>query len=144
MNEPILKEPCMTDTPFQTMQEVDNYLSGDTVACLICGKSFQTLNCSHLGSHGITHDEYRVRFGIPFNRSLTSAPFRAKSRALIGPEHIERLERSRAARIESLAAPSSRTGHWRQRSSIKGGRTEPKARPPLWSQPPAPFAAARS
>jgi predicted transcriptional regulator len=102
MNEPIRKEPFMADTPFQTMQEVDNYLSGDTVACLICGKSFQTLNCSHLGSHGITHDEYRIRFGIPFNRSLTSAPSRAKSRALIGPERVEWLERSRTARMEAL------------------------------------------
>jgi predicted transcriptional regulator len=92
----------MTNTPFQTMQEVDDYLSGDTVECLVCRKSFQTLNFTHLASHGITHDEYRVRFGIPFNRSLTSAPFRAKSRALIGPERIEWLERSRAARVESL------------------------------------------
>ena len=102
MNELTRKEPFMTDTPFQTMEEVDDYLSGDTVACLICGKSFQSLTCSHLGSHRITHDEYRMRFGIPFNRSLASAPSRAKSRALIGPEHFERLERSRDARIEAL------------------------------------------
>jgi predicted transcriptional regulator len=98
----------MTDSPFQTMQEVDNYLSGDTVACLICGKSFQTLNCSHLGSHGITHDEYRVRFGIPFKRSLTSAPFREKSRAGIGAQQIERLQRARKAMIESIASRSPR------------------------------------
>ena len=40
---PTLEGP-MSDTPFQTMAEVDEYLSGNTIECLICAKSFQRLN----------------------------------------------------------------------------------------------------
>lgn len=67
--------------PFQTTREVDNYLSGDTIACLVCGKRFQALRPTHLRLHGLTHAEYRRRFGIPPHRPLASAPSLARSRA---------------------------------------------------------------
>jgi predicted transcriptional regulator len=85
----------MTNLLFQTMEEVEKYLSGDTIECLICGKTFGSLSVAHLRSHGITHDEYRIRFGIPFKRSLTSAPFRAKLRAVVDADYIARLRNHR-------------------------------------------------
>jgi predicted transcriptional regulator len=98
----------MTNQPFQTMKEVDDYLSGDSIACLVCGQRFPFLHRSHLQSHGLSHDEYRMRFGIPFTRSLTSAPFRATNSALARPELKERLARGRAAMLESPPHRSAR------------------------------------
>jgi len=34
-----------------------------TITCVICGKSFKLLTKKHLGSHGLTADEYRERCG---------------------------------------------------------------------------------
>src|SRR5579863_6997093 len=77
------------DAPFQTMQEVDDYLSGSTITCLVCGRSLQRLNRHIQSAHHLTPEEYRVQFGIPFSRSLTSACSRAKSSAAMTPERIE-------------------------------------------------------
>lgn len=84
-------ELSMTDTPFQTMAEIDEYLSGNCIQCLICGESFQRLNRHLQRVHEIAPDEYRRRFGIPFGRSLTSAPSRAKTGAAMTPERIRHL-----------------------------------------------------
>jgi ROS/MUCR transcriptional regulator protein len=83
----------LTNTSFQTMQEVDDYLSGNTITCLVCGKSLQRLNMHLQKAHGTTPEEYRVQFGIPLSRSLTSAPSRAKSSASMTPERIEQFKR---------------------------------------------------
>lgn len=34
-----------------------------TITCVICGKAFKLLTKKHLGSHGLTADEYRERCG---------------------------------------------------------------------------------
>jgi hypothetical protein len=85
------------NAPFQTMREVDDYLSGNTIACLICGKSLQRLNIHLQKVHGTTPVEYRAQFGIPFSRSLTSEPSRAKSRAAMTPERLEQFKRVMAS-----------------------------------------------
>jgi predicted transcriptional regulator len=97
----------MTNLLFQTMEAVENYLAGDTIECLICGKTFgSSLSVAHLRLHGMTHDEYRIRFGIPFKRSLTSAPFRAKLRAVVDADYIARLKNHKTTVEEcSLHAP---------------------------------------
>jgi hypothetical protein len=66
--------------PFTTVAQVSRYLGGKIITCLLCGRRLQRLG-SHLESkHGMSADDYRVQFGIPWTRSLTSAPSRAKSR----------------------------------------------------------------
>jgi predicted transcriptional regulator len=91
----------MTNTPFQTMEEVDNYLSGDAIECLVCGQRFPSIRQAHLRSHGLSHDEYRIRFGIPFSRSLTSAPVRARNRERLSPEAVERRRQTKALSTQS-------------------------------------------
>jgi predicted transcriptional regulator len=73
------KDP-ISHPPFENAGEVADYLSGETITCLICDASLQRLD-KHLPLHRISADEYRARFNIPFDRSLTSAPCRAKIRA---------------------------------------------------------------
>lgn len=34
-----------------------------TITCVVCGKAFKLLTKKHLGSHGLTADEYRERCG---------------------------------------------------------------------------------
>jgi hypothetical protein len=77
------------NAPFQTMDEVNDYLSGDTITCLLCGRRLQRLHKHLYGIHDLSPDEYRTQFGIPYRRSLTSAPSRARTRDANTPERVE-------------------------------------------------------
>jgi len=54
---------------FQTKEEVDLYLSGDKIICLLCGRSFKSL-CSHLGIHGMDIQSYQEKYGLPFSKGI--------------------------------------------------------------------------
>jgi hypothetical protein len=66
-------------TPFRTREEVDRYLGGRKIQCLICGKCFGRLGYHLAVKHSITADEYKGRFGLPWTRGLTSAQSCANS-----------------------------------------------------------------
>lgn len=60
---PILK-------PFSSIEDVREYISGDKIICLLCGKSYRRIG-THLQSiHGISCDEYRERYNIPWTYGL--------------------------------------------------------------------------
>lgn len=59
--------------PFRTRQEVERYFSGKTIKCLVCGKRFGRLSFHLAAKHGMSTDEYKNRFGLPWTRGLTSA-----------------------------------------------------------------------
>ena len=75
--------------PFQTLEEVRQYVSGDRIQCLVCGKYYKRLQFMHLLRHDMSGDDYRQTFGIPWGVSLTSAPSREASSILMTPERIE-------------------------------------------------------
>ncbi len=77
------------NTPFQTLEEVAEYLSGGTIECLVCGRQLQRLNRHLQSAHNLQPDEYRSRFGIPYGRSLTSRPSREKSSRAMTPARIQ-------------------------------------------------------
>lgn len=55
----------MRDRPFQTLDELDAYVGGPRIQCLECGRWFRGL-ATHLPRvHGMTHDDYREKWGIP-------------------------------------------------------------------------------
>ena len=56
--------------PFETIDDVRDYLSGDRVICLLCGQSFKKLGGQHLKLHGVTTDSYRERYNIPWTYGL--------------------------------------------------------------------------
>lgn len=74
---------AIVDRQFQSMQEVDDYLSGPVIVCLICGKRLQRLQGHLQAAHDATPGEYQAEFGIPFSRGLVSAPSAARSRAIM-------------------------------------------------------------
>ncbi len=59
---------------FKTKAEVDAYLGGEKIQCLLCGKWFHFLGGMHLKCiHGLAPDDYREMFGIPWNSGLIGA-----------------------------------------------------------------------
>lgn len=54
---------------FINSEEIDEYLSGDVVECLICGYKGKSLNV-HFKCHDMTAREYKEAFGIPFSRAI--------------------------------------------------------------------------
>jgi hypothetical protein len=77
---------------FSTLKEVREYLSGDRITCLICGRQMRRLQYMHLRKHGLDADGYRERFGIPWTYSLTSASSRKASSDSIGPKQLAALK----------------------------------------------------
>lgn len=59
------------DKPFSSDKEVREYLSGDRIICLLCGKSYKNLGSVHLQKiHGISEDEYKSKYHIPWSYGL--------------------------------------------------------------------------
>lgn len=61
------------ETVFETREQLDQYLSGDTIQCLLCGREFQLLDTHLRGVHGLTSDDYRKRYGIGSTVGLQSS-----------------------------------------------------------------------
>jgi hypothetical protein len=65
--------------PFKTRLHVEQYFSGETIQCLICGRHFKRLQKHLAAKHAISADDYKRRFGLPWSRGLTSATSLANS-----------------------------------------------------------------
>jgi len=51
-------------------EEVEEYLTGKKIRCLICGDYFQAVGNHSFVVHGVTAKEYKLEFGIPVKRGL--------------------------------------------------------------------------
>jgi hypothetical protein len=69
---------------FQTMEGVDDSLSGDTITCLVCHRRLQRLDRRLQTMHDMSANAYRERFGIPGRRTLTSAASRIEEFTRLG------------------------------------------------------------
>ncbi len=81
------------DGHFTTREQVADYLSGDRIACLLCGKTYELLAPHVRRIHGLPIEEYKARFGIPQNQGCASADFR---------EHSSRLGLAQAAKLRKM------------------------------------------
>jgi hypothetical protein len=79
---------------FQTRREVERYFGGKTITCLICGGRYGRLSFHLAAKHGMTTDEYKAHFGLPWSRGLISALSLANS----GWDSKRRAKASRLAR----------------------------------------------
>lgn len=55
----------MRDQPFQSIKELDAYISGERIQCLECGRWFRALGAHLTSAHGMTHHDYREKWAIP-------------------------------------------------------------------------------
>lgn len=68
-----------TPPAFKTRAEVERYFDGDTIECLMCRLHFKRLQTHLAARHGVSVEEYKRRFGLPWTRGLTAAASRANS-----------------------------------------------------------------
>lgn len=104
--------------PFQTKAEIKAYLGEDRLACLLCGQRLTVLPAHLKARHGMSADDYRIRFGIPFSYGLAGRDFRRKAQArmlelracgiITGPEPDEIAAKLRAGRKRPRTAPALR------------------------------------
>jgi hypothetical protein len=71
--------PTTMKPPFRTRREVERYFGGKKIECLLCGRRFGRLSFHLAAKHGVTTDDYKSRFGLPWSRGLTSASSHANS-----------------------------------------------------------------
>lgn len=57
---------------FSKQKELREYFSGDKIVCLLCGRELKRLGNHLVPIHGVTEDEYRERYGIPWTYGLNS------------------------------------------------------------------------
>lgn len=58
------------ETPFKNLKDVKEYLSGDKIICLLCGKSYKSLNMHLIKTHKFSHSEYHIKYNIPWTYGL--------------------------------------------------------------------------
>ncbi|OJW82873.1 MAG: hypothetical protein BGO66_03030 [Alicycliphilus sp. 69-12] len=64
------QKPSQADGRMASLADVRAYLSGDRIACLICGQQVRGVGGHVRMVHGITAREYKQRFGLPVTRGL--------------------------------------------------------------------------
>ncbi|MGM0783915.1 MAG: MucR family transcriptional regulator [Pseudomonadota bacterium] len=66
----------MRNRRFETVAELDTYVGGPKIQCLECGRWFKSL-ATHLPRiHGLGHDDYREKWGIPRRYALAGTATR--------------------------------------------------------------------
>jgi hypothetical protein len=68
--------PCLK--PFETIAEVEEYLSGETVVCMLCGQQRKALGVHLQKIHGLSPDQYRIDYGIPYTFGLDASATAAR------------------------------------------------------------------
>ena len=66
------------DFSFKTREEVEDYLSGDKIQCLLCGKFFVALGMHIVKMHDMPLRDYKIDFNIPYSCSLIGASFKKR------------------------------------------------------------------
>lgn len=77
-------------TPFQTVEEIEEYFSGDEIECLECGQLLAALTGNHLRTHGLTAATYREKWGLPRRRGLAGLAYKAARREIINQMMAEK------------------------------------------------------
>jgi len=63
---------------FETREQIDHYLGGDRITCLLCGRDFKALEAHLKNVHKFTCDEYREKYELPYGRGLCSSELSAR------------------------------------------------------------------
>jgi predicted transcriptional regulator len=77
-----IKSDFPIEKPFETIGQVNKYLSGDTVICLLCGKDYKALAAHVVRIHNYTLDAYREKYKIPLTMGLVGKTTYKKLSAL--------------------------------------------------------------
>ena len=117
------------------LAEAREYLSGDTLQCLLCGKHLKALGWHLRSMHRMGAREYKERFGLGYSKGLVGvATAAAQSRAAIADGRADR-------NLKPVRAEAQRRGVAAARRSAATGvyrtaaQNEIQARTPDWHRP---------
>ena len=93
----MIKTGYPLQTQFTNREEIEEYLSGDRVTCLLCGKDYKDVGL-HIKVHGTNIDDYKYRYGIPQRYSIMGkATLNLKEqngaphlKAYVGTKHLQK------------------------------------------------------
>ena len=100
----------MSAEPFKTMDDIEEYFSNDRLTCLVCGRTFKALIGHIYRKHGISADEYKERFGLPFQRGLVTPDLHSKLREISSAP--DKIKKSKA--LGKIFGPLTRPGKQRK------------------------------
>jgi hypothetical protein len=60
------------ESPFLTIDALHDYFSQSRITCLLCGRKMHVLGKHLVSVHGVTSDQYREKYGIPWSYGLCS------------------------------------------------------------------------
>ena len=108
---------------FTSTEAISEYLGGDRITCLMCGRSFKGL-CAHLSRiHKMSTDDYKERYGLPFRAGLQiNALTKIYSERGKRPQHIAMLKKLRSPENIALfraSASTQRTSNAKRMQSRK-------------------------
>lgn len=96
---------------FTSIEDVREYLSGDRVICLLCGKTYKDVG-KHLRVHDISPDQYREMYNIPWTYPLccheTSEAFSEAVRKRIEDGKMEHLFEVDTLRMKKMREAQKR------------------------------------
>ncbi len=107
-----LTQPAAEEAAATKLSSADS-IQNDKVICLECGAEMRQLTHKHLVSHGMSHKEYRKKYGFSMRtplsaKSLTKARSKAaKKRGL--PENLKKVIEERRQAKAKVAAKSAVT-----------------------------------
>ena len=82
--------------PFKTLDEVEQYATGERVACLLCGKEYKVLSIHLWRIHALSAEDYKLRYNIPARFALTATETSEKHRAHgLSAENLSKLSNMR-------------------------------------------------
>ncbi|AWB20853.1 hypothetical protein DA075_07950 [Methylobacterium currus] len=98
--------------PFQTREAVEDYLSGDRLKCLLCGKAFRGLGHHLPRAHGVSVEAYQDALGLPRSRGLVGSDTRARFSASVTKTReagkLEEAQRSLVVGAQEASRASAR------------------------------------
>lgn len=96
------------DGKFETREQVEKYFSGDKIECLLCGRTMKKLGAHLIRIHGVSDDQYKARYGLPWSRGLVcNETFDRYSKAITeAPERVAHMKRL-AAEYQHLVVGAS-------------------------------------
>ena len=93
---------------FETVEEINEYLHGEKITCLICGQAKKAL-VGHLRIHGVSTDKYKEMYGLPYRTGLSSEGTKERYRERCKtPNHVAHLKRIQP--LLNSVRPSNRGG----------------------------------
>lgn len=81
---------------------IKDSVTDETVVCLCCGRSFTMLKRHLKAEHGLTEEQYRLKFGLPENHPLVAPNYSIRK-----AEYAKHIGLGRYARVGGVAEADS-------------------------------------